>query len=472
MQAPAFLALHGRADHQFRHLGQVAQLNQVAADFIVAVELVDLIQQQAHAVLRALQAFVGAHDTYVVPHKAPQFVPVVGDDHVFVRIGHLAGVPAGQGVGYGDMWQLFKNVRRRRTRIDETFEQRVAGHAVGAVQAGEAGFADRVQAGNVGAPVLVDHHAAAGVVRSRHHRNRAFGDVDIESQAALVDRREVGLDERFGFVADVQVDAVDAQALHFMVDGAGDDVARGQFGARVEALHEAFAIRQFQVCTFAAQGFGDQETFGLRVVQAGGVELVEFQVGHPAARAPGHGDAVATGAVGVDFAAVAVEHVGAEAALARQAQAFLGDQVDGDPLLQQFDVRALAGLFEQGLEDRGPGGVGGVDDAPMAVPAFAGQVELEAAVISARVIITGKRHTLVDQPLNGFAAMFDGKAHRVFVAQAAAGVEGVIDVGLHRVGVVQYGGNTALGPERRAIGQVAFTQHCNAQVAGEGQRKA
>jgi len=108
----------------------------------------------------------------------------------------------------------------------------------------------------------------------------------------------------------------------------------------------------------------------------------------------------------------------------------------------------------------------------MAVPAFAGQVELEAAVIAARVIVTGKRHALVDQPLNGFAAMFDGKAHRIFVAQAAAGVEGVFDVGLHCVGVVQHGGNTALGPECRAIGQVAFAQHRNAQVAGEGQRKA
>lgn len=39
MQAPAFLALHGRADHQLRHLGQVAQFDQVAADFVVAVEL-------------------------------------------------------------------------------------------------------------------------------------------------------------------------------------------------------------------------------------------------------------------------------------------------------------------------------------------------------------------------------------------------------------------------------------------------
>lgn len=39
MQASAFLAFHGRADHQFRDLGQVAQFDQVTTDFIVAVEL-------------------------------------------------------------------------------------------------------------------------------------------------------------------------------------------------------------------------------------------------------------------------------------------------------------------------------------------------------------------------------------------------------------------------------------------------
>ena len=39
MQAAAFLALHGRPDHQLGHLGQVAQFDQVAADLVVAVEL-------------------------------------------------------------------------------------------------------------------------------------------------------------------------------------------------------------------------------------------------------------------------------------------------------------------------------------------------------------------------------------------------------------------------------------------------
>ena len=35
------------------------------------------------------------------------------------------------------------------------------------------------------------------------------------------------------------------------------------------------------------------------MVQAGGVELVELEVGHPAAGAPGHGDTVAAGAIRV-----------------------------------------------------------------------------------------------------------------------------------------------------------------------------
>ena len=35
------------------------------------------------------------------------------------------------------------------------------------------------------------------------------------------------------------------------------------------------------------------------MVKAGGVELVELQIGHPTPRAPGDCDSVATGAVGV-----------------------------------------------------------------------------------------------------------------------------------------------------------------------------
>ncbi|CAI8894767.1 hypothetical protein EMIT0194MI4_30490 [Pseudomonas sp. IT-194MI4] len=444
--------------------------------------------------LGSLQALVGAHDAHIVPHESPQFVPVVRDDHVFVGVGDLAGIPDGQGGRNRHLWQLLKNVRRRRTGINETFQQRVAGHAVGAMQAGEAGFTNRIQARHVGAAPLIDHHAAAGVVRRRHHRNRLFGDVDREFQAAFIDRREVRLDEVFRLVADVQVNAVDTQALHLMVDGAGDDVPWCQLGPWIEALHEAFAVRQLQVSAFAAQGFGDQETLGLRVIKAGRVELVELQVRHPAARTPGHGDAITAGAirvagievdlrraarrkdheartVSVDFTRAAVEDVGTEAAVAFKAQALFGDQIDCDPLFQQLDVGPLYGLVEQGSEDRRTCRIGGVDDASMAVTAFAGQVKLETAVFGAGLFVTGKGYALVDQPLNRFSAVLDGKAHGVFMAQATPGVEGIVDVGLDSIGVIQDGGDTALGPEGRAIGEVAFAQYGDAQMTGQGQRK-
>ena len=280
-----------------------------------------------------------------------------------------------------------------------------------------------------------------------------------------------------------------------MVDGAGHDVARGEFGARVEARHEALAVGQLEQGAFTAQCFCDQEALGLRVVQAGGVELVELQVRHPAAGAPGHGDPVAAGTVrvagievdlgrpaggqrgeagakGVDLAAGTVEHIGPQAALAGLAQAPFGDQVDRHALFQKLDVRALAGLLQQRGENRRASGVGRVDDAPVAVAALAGQVELEAAFIDAGLFVTGKRHALVDQPLDRLATVLDRIAHRVFMTQPAAGIERILHVGLYRVGVVEHGGNTALCPEGRAVGQLAFAQYGDAQVRRQVQGQA
>jgi hypothetical protein len=45
----------------------------------------------------------------------------------------------------------------------------------------------------------------------------------------------VAANEVWVLVADVEVDIVQPQPLDLVVDGAGDDVARGQFLARVEA---------------------------------------------------------------------------------------------------------------------------------------------------------------------------------------------------------------------------------------------
>lgn len=67
-------------------------------------------------------------------------------------------------------------------------------------------------------------------------------------------------------MADIKEHTVYAQALHFMVDGAGDDIARGQLAALVKVRHKAGAIRAFKVGAFAAQRFSKQEITRLGVI--------------------------------------------------------------------------------------------------------------------------------------------------------------------------------------------------------------
>ena len=190
---------------------------------------------------------------------------------------------------------------RRGAREHHAFQQRVAGQAVGAVQAGAGGLADGVQARHVGAARQVGEHAAAGVVRRRHHRDRLARDVDAQLQAARVGCWGSARAGRpAALVRDVEVHAVQPVLLHLEVDGARHHVARRQLGARVVRRHEAASPSgSLQQAAFAAHRLADQEGLGVRVVQAGRVELDELHVRHPAARAPGHGDAVAGGGVGV-----------------------------------------------------------------------------------------------------------------------------------------------------------------------------
>ena len=102
------------------------------------------------------------------------------------------------------------------------------------------------------------------------------------------------VDELGRHVADVEVDVVEAEALDLVVDRARDHVARGELGALVVVGHEAVAgDRVLELPALAAHRLGDQEVLDLEVVEAGRVELHHLHVGDAAARAPGHGDAVA-----------------------------------------------------------------------------------------------------------------------------------------------------------------------------------
>ena len=102
-------------------------------------------------------------------------------------------------------------------------------------------------------------------------------------------------DERCGLMADVERDEVLRLFGDFGCDGAGNDVARCEFGAAVVMRHKSFARLVGQDAAFAAHGFGNEEGASVfrRSCQACGVELDKFEVSNCAACAYRHGDGVA-----------------------------------------------------------------------------------------------------------------------------------------------------------------------------------
>jgi len=329
-------------------------------------------------------------------------------------------------------------------------------------------------------------------MRGRHHRNRLAGDVDAQLQATRVDGRKVLPDEVGALVRDVQVHTVQPVPLHFVVDGARHDVARRQFGPAVVQQHEALAGcgagrgRQQQPAAFAAHRLADQKALGMRVVQAGRMELDEFHVGHRAARAPGRGDAVAGGGVGVggvevhlaraagghdgvrrakgvDLVALFIKGVEPEAAVLRQAPLAAGDQVDQHVVLKHADAGRLPHLRDQGLLHRGASGVGGMHDAACAVAAFARQVQL--------ALLLRKRNALRLQPRNALRRMLDHEAGGRRIGQAGAGHQRVVHMRIEAVARGQHGGNAALRPVARTVTHRALGQHRHPVGGGQVQRR-
>ncbi len=224
----------------------------------------------------------------------------------------------------------------------------------------------------------------------------------------------------------------------------------------------------------------------MRVIQAGRVELDELHVRHPAAGAPGHrhavaGSGVGVGGVEVNLAGAArrqhrlagaqgqhaiaddVQHVGAQASIARQPEFCGGDQVDRDVAFEHGDVGMVAYLLGQGLLYRSSRRVGRMDDAALPVAAFARQVETQ------RGIIRCEWHAAPDQPLYRLAPVLDDETGRHRIAQARAGRRGIADMGIYGVGRVEDRGDAALCPGRRRIGQHFLGDQCHSQAVGQAQ---
>lgn len=261
---------------------------------------------------------------------------------------------------------------------EQGFEERRAGEAVGPVQAGAAALAHAVEAGQRRAGGSVDEDAAAEEMRHGNHRDGFLVDVDAQLHAVLVDGGEPCGDVVL-HAGDVQIHAGLAAVKHFIHDCPGHNVAGGEVGAFVIALHEEFALGVREAGPFAAHGLRNQEAVRLAGIQRGRVELDVFQIVETHARALGHGDA-RTGAgggvgrvqidlpdaaggkhgevreQGFHFPGVLVVDVGPEALVVELVAVFLiprmvirGDQVHGGAPGQDADVRRHAHGLPIGL---------------------------------------------------------------------------------------------------------------------------
>ena len=143
----------------------------------------------------AHQAFVRAHNAHVVPHKSSEFVPVVRNDDGLVRIGDLGFVPLGDIGEALRLIQCANDLFRRAVAVDQTFQQRITGQAIGPMQTCATDLANGIQVGQIRTPVIVHHHTTAGVVGGRYHRNWILGDIDAQFGALLRNVRKVALNK-------------------------------------------------------------------------------------------------------------------------------------------------------------------------------------------------------------------------------------------------------------------------------------
>jgi len=228
-----------------------------------------------------------------------------GDDHALVRIGHAAVVPGGQlarclGAAIGEFTcYRSSSCPRKHHALHQRIRWPDGSRRASPVQAVSPTAyrpCTSVRA------VQVGDHAAAGVVRSRHHGNGLLGHVDAQLQAAGVDVGEVLLDETQRLVRDVQVDAVEAtlsssrsrwrgpphRAVPARRAGRALGIKRvppvAGSSRRPPSPRTASVIRKLLACGWYRQV---------------GWNWMNSMLLHPAARAPGGGDAVARGRVGV-----------------------------------------------------------------------------------------------------------------------------------------------------------------------------
>lgn len=273
----------------------------------------------------------------------------------------------------------------------------------------------------------------------------------------------------------VEVDAPGIEFLHFALDGAGDDVAGGEFEAGVVVVHEASAEVIAEGGAGAAEGFGKEESLELGVGEGGGVKLHELEVLGSGADAVGEGDAVGggdarVGGGGVDFSAAASgEHGGAGREGAESdfrdlrggsdAPALVDQKFGDEGVFKDADVGIVADGLADDTFDFPSGLVGVVDDPVARVSAFSAEVEAVGAI----EIEPGP---ISLEPFYGVGGVLDEEPDGGGVVKPGTGDHGVFFVEFPAVGFADGGGDTALCPVGVGIYERGFGEDGDGALGG------
>ena len=423
--------------------------------FEVAAGLENTWRRGVEFLRQPLEAVAVADHRRVARHRTLQVGPRQGATHGLLRQRRMAR-PGINGV--------------RRGRLpcpaadDQALQKAVGRQPVCTMQAGAGHLTGREKARQIGAAVHVGHHAAAAVVRARHHRNRFARRIDAGGTARRRHRREPPLE------------AIDAACveIHTRIAGQGQPrVDRGRHHvARCEVAHRMHSgchrmplpINENRALT--ADGFGDQWAPAARitVVQHGRVELDELEIADRHARPHRQRDAVARRTLRVrgrgvqmtqspgrqdhrrrvhDTEPVVVEHEHT------RHRAVSLKQLQRNVIAP--DVQSSRGGVERPLHLRARRVATGMDDATPRMSALTGQRPLSRGGFV-------EPRSVVDQCGHRAIAVGHDRAHRIRITQPGTRGHRVGDMLVDRVfGVRQHNGDAALRIEGRGI--VGLAQH-------------
>ena len=175
----------------------------------------------------------------------------------------------------------------RASAEDRTFEQRVRGQAVRAVDPGAGDLAHGEEARDGRSSLEIGAHPAHEVVSGRGDRNEVSGQIETMSGEAGGDAREPG--GRLGDGPGIEDAGPTVLSGRPSVQGEGDDITGGELGPLVDLRHEPAGLLVEEEGTGAADGFGDEEP---GTGQSGGMELEELEVTGLGAGTEGCGQAV------------------------------------------------------------------------------------------------------------------------------------------------------------------------------------